>query len=578
VSGALARLRAEYAAGRKPSQMAGELLALRARGAQQPLWITRVADRDLLAAAQALDDADPALPLYGIPFAVKDNIDVAGLPTTAACPGFAYIAEDSAPVVERLIAAGALLIGKTNMDQFATGLVGTRSPYGRCSSVADPERVSGGSSSGSALAVALGLVAFALGTDTAGSGRVPAAFNGIAGLKPTRGLLSTRGVVPACASLDCVSVFAADAADAAAVFDVLAAADPQSPWSRNEQAFHAPRRGRVGVPLAGQAPLAEAAAAAAWEQALELAGSRWELVPVDVSALLAAAPLLYDAWVAERTADLGEVIDAAPDGLNPIVAEIVLSGRALHATDVFGAHHRLLELQREAEAIWPQIDALLLPTTPLHPTHAQVAADPIGVNSQLGSFTNFVNLMDMCALALPAPARADGLPFGVTLHAPAHHDRRLLELGCEWAGSDAQVRFPGLVRLAVAGAHMSGMPLNERLTERGARLVEPLATAPSYRLLALAGGGPIQRPGLVRVLEHGEAIEIELWELAPLALGELMGEIPPPLAIGRVELGDGSWVSGFVCEGYGSEGARDITDYGGWRAFVNAAAQPHAHA
>lgn len=571
-------LLAEHRAGVRPSETIRELLQRLAEPCEQPVWITRVPEAALLAAAQALDDADPQLALYGIPFAVKDNIDVAGLPTTAACPGFSHLARESAPVVQRLLDAGALVVGKTNMDQFATGLVGTRSPYGRCSSVADPTRVSGGSSSGSALAVALGHVAFALGTDTAGSGRVPAAFNGVAGLKPSRGLLSTRSVVPACASLDCVSIFARSPADAARVLDVAAAHEPLDPWSRGEPPFVAPRRGRVGVPLAGQLELDEPAAAQAWTQALEHAARLWTLMPVDVEPLLSAAPLLYDAWVAERTADLGELIATAPEGLNSIVAEIVLSGRTLSATDAFDAQHRLISLQRAAAPIWEQVDALLLPTTPLHPTHAEVDADPIAVNARLGTLTNFVNLMDLCALAVPGPARADGLPFGVTLHAPTFHDRRLLELACAWRGEHVRIEFPGMVRLAVAGAHMSAMPLNDRLTGRGARLLNRATTAPSYRLYALADDGGIARPGLVRVLDGGAPIEVELWELAPTALGELIGEIPAPLAIGRVELAGGEWVTGFVCEGHGREGARDISDHGGWRAFLESREPMHTGA
>jgi allophanate hydrolase len=459
------------------------------------------------------------------------------------------------------------------MDQFATGLVGTRSPYGRCASISDPSRISGGSSSGSAVAVALGYVAFALGTDTAGSGRVPAAFNGLVGLKPTRGMLSTRGVVPACASLDCVSVFAHTVADAALVLDVAGAPDRQDPWSRPEPPVQSPRRERVGVPLAGQAEPEEPAAAAAWAQALERAGERWTLVDVDVEPLLQAAPLLYDAWVAERAVDIGPHIDAEPEGLDAIVATVVLSGRGLRATDVFAAEHRLQALRSATATLWERVDAVLLPTTPLHPTHAQVEAEPLEINSRLGRFTNFVNLMDLCALALPGPSRADGLPFGVTLHGQTHHDRRLLELGGAWEGEPAPVAFPGMLTLAVAGAHMSGMPLNERLTERGARLLSTASTASSYRLYALAGEG-VPRPGLVRVEDGGASIEVELWELGPAALGELVQEVPAPLAIGHVTLSDGSEVSGFVCEGHGALGAGDITAHGGWRAYLQAAPAP----
>lgn len=568
-------LLAEYRAGRRPVDLVAELTARMAEPTAQAVWITRVSDADLLANAEVLEHADPALPLYGVPFAVKDNIDIAGLPTTAACPGFSYMPTHTAPVVQRLLDAGALLVGKTNMDQFATGLVGTRSPYGRCSSVFDAARISGGSSSGSAVAVALGYAAFALGTDTAGSGRVPAAFNGLVGLKPTRGLIPTRGVVPACASLDCVSVFAGAAADAALVIDVAAGYDELDPWSRPELPFHAPRSQRIGVPLRGQVEQDEPAAQAAWERALARAEELWTVVEVDVQPLLDAAPLLYDAWVAERTADIGELIAAEPEGLNPTVAEIVLSGRELSATDVFHAHHHLEQLRRLAAPIWEQFDAVLMPTTPLHPTHEQVDAEPIATNSRLGSFTNFVNLMDLCALALPGPARTDGLPFGVTLHAPAHHDRRLLELGCAWGEEDARVEFPGLVSVAVAGAHMSGMALNPRLTERGARLLGAAATAPCYRMYALPPVGGVVRPGLVRTEDGGASIALEIWQLSPAALGELTEEVQAPLAIGHLQLADGEQVVGFVCEGDGVDGAADVTVHRGWRAYLAASVPAH---
>jgi allophanate hydrolase len=431
----IGRLLGDYRARvRRPSDVARELIE-RIEDDEEPVWITKVAPEDLLAAARSLDGADRSLPLYGVPFAVKDNIDVAGLPTSAGCPGFAYVAEHTAPAVGLLLEAGALLVGKTNMDQFATGLVGTRSPYGACSSVYDPARVSGGSSSGSALAVALGQVAFALGSDTAGSGRVPAAFNGLVGVKPTRGLVSTRGMVPACASLDCISIFAPAVADGAAVLEVIAGFDALDPWSRRAPApsTQAPR-GRIGVPLPGQAEPDEAQAAAAWAGALARAGDDWTVVPLDVTPLLEAAPLHYAAWVAERTSHLGAVLEAEPAGLDPHVAAIIRGGAERTAVEIFDAIHRLAELRTAAAPLWEGIDALLMPTAPLHPTHDQVAADPIAVNARLGRFTNFVNLIDLAALALPAPPRRDGLPFGVTLLAPAFHDHRLLELGAQWAG------------------------------------------------------------------------------------------------------------------------------------------------
>jgi allophanate hydrolase len=574
-------LLADYRAGRRtPSEVAALLGERIAVDAPRNAWITLVAEAELLSAARALDDADPALPLYGIPFAVKDNIDVAGLETTAACPGFANVAQHTAPVVERLLDAGALLVGKTNMDQFATGLVGTRSPYGACASVFDPDHVSGGSSSGSALAVALGHVAFALGSDTAGSGRVPAAFNGIVGVKPTRGLISTRGVVPACASLDCVSVFAGDVDGAGEVLGVAAAFDERDPWSRPASPGAAPPHGRVGIPLPGQLEPLEPAAARAWAAALELADERFTLCQVDVAPLLEASPLLYEAWIAERTADLGDLIAAAPEGLNATVAEIVLSGQRLSAVDVFNATHKLAALTRAAAPLWGSVDAVLLPTTASHPTLAEVAADPIGVNAGLGRFASFANLMDLAALAMPGPERDDGLPFGVTLHGPAFFDWRLLELGAVWRGGAnlgaggpadevaARGATSGNVRLAVAGAHMSGMPLNEQLTRRGARLVAQGATARCYRLYALGGGNGIVRPGLVRVSAGGASVEIEIWELSTAALGELLGDVPAPLAIGRVELSGGAEIAGFVCEGHVADGARDITEHGGWRAYL----------
>jgi len=540
---------------------------------EQPVWISTVAPDELLAAAERLEHRDPSLPLYARPFAVKDNIDVAGMATTAACPGYARVADANAPVVDALLDAGALLVGKTNMDQFATGLVGTRSPYGACSSAFSSAHVSGGSSSGSAVAVALGLVDFALGSDTAGSGRIPAAFNGLVGAKPTRGLVSCRGVVPACASLDCVSVFSRDVAGAASVLRVIAGFDPLDPWSRRPPRALDARSRRIGVPLPGQALPDEPAGVVAWLASQARSGDLWDIVPVDVSPLLEAAPLLYSAWVAERFADLGEIIAARPDGLDPTVASIIELGGRRGAPELFAAVHKLARLARAASAgIWSEVDAVLMPTAPLHPTHASVAADPIGVNERLGSFTNFANLLDLSALALPGPLRSDGLPFGVSLLAPAFHDWRLLSLGAAWMGepwvgpADASTTL-----LAVAGAHLSGMPLNGQLTELGAGLVREASTAPVYRLYALPGGHGAARPGLVRVASGGASIAVELWELSHAALGVLLGQVPAPLAIGRVELASGEQVNGFVCEGFAAAGARDITDYGGWRAFVEEA-------
>ncbi|HEX3801854.1 MAG TPA: allophanate hydrolase [Solirubrobacteraceae bacterium] len=564
-------LLSDYRSGsRDPLAVAHEVLDL-IEAETEPVWISRLAPEVLLAAAAALShrgDAD-CLPLYGIPFAVKDNIDVAGLPTTAACRHLDEPAMGSAVVVERLIAAGALFVGKTNMDQFATGLVGTRSPYGALSTVGHPQHISGGSSSGSAVAVARGQVAFSLGTDTAGSGRVPAAFNGLVGCKPTLGLISTRGVLPACASLDCVSIFTHTVADAAIVLEVATGYDGDDPWSRAQRPSLRARRGVLGVPLPAQAELDEPRAERAWEAALERAGGHWEIEQVDIGPLLDAAPLLYDIWIAERAAAIGGLIEQLPDGIDPTVGEIIASGARRSAVDVFDANHTLARLRRAAELIWEQVDALLLPTAPSHPTHADVAAAPISINERLGRYTNFVNLMDLAGLAMPAAERADGLPFGITLLAPAWADQRLLELGAEWLGeAPHELQQPDTIVLAVAGAHMQGLPLSHQLTDWGARPLHRVRTAPNYRFYELPGEG-VRRPGLVRVHRGGAAIEVELWEIAPQALGVLVGKVSPPLAIGTVELADGREVTGFVCEGYVVDGATDITSHGGWRAYLD---------
>lgn len=570
-------LLADYRTGvTRPVNVVDELLS--SIGAcDQPVWISRVADDELRAAARALGDADPALPLYGVPIAVKDNIDVAGLPTTAALPTPVRVPDRSAPVVERLVAAGALVVGKTNMDQLATGLVGTRSPYGACHAAGSAEHVAGGSSSGSALAVALGHACLALGTDTAGSGRVPAACNGLVGLKPTRGLLSTRGVVPACASLDCVSVFAADVAGVAAALRVTAAPDATDPWSRTRpSAAGPPSLGRLGVPAPAALAFDEPEAQAAWRFAVDRAAASFELVEVDVTPLLDAAPLLYAAWVAERATDLIELVDVAdPSGLDPTVAAIIRGGAARKATDVFAAQHRLAELRAAAAPTFDGVDALLLPTIPSHPTLAQVAADPVGVNERLGRYTNFVNLMDLCAVSVPGPPRSDGLPAGVTLLAPAFADERLLALAVAWTGvapSTASADTSEL-ELAVVGAHLSGLPLNRQLLERGARFLRAVTTAPVYRLYALpAEPGTLARPGLVRATEDGAAIEAEVWALSAEAVGTLLSTVSAPLGFGRVELADGTAPVGFLCEAAATVEARDVSAHGGWRAYLAASA------
>ncbi|MDP2713054.1 MAG: allophanate hydrolase [Solirubrobacteraceae bacterium] len=561
-----------------------------ARSAAGPAWISLAPWRDVKAWLAQLRTASPELPLYGVPFAIKDNIDLAGTPTTAACPAFAYTPDVSAFAVARLIAAGAIPIGKTNMDQFATGLTGTRTPYGACASVADPRYVSGGSSSGSAVVVADGTVPFALATDTAGSGRVPAAFNGIVGFKPTIGRIGTSGVVPACRGLDCVSVLTADVADAARVLAAAGGPDPGDPYARaspRTDAGGSPRERPLGAAVGARIAVArrdqlsfcgDDQAAGAWERALQHATALgWELVEIDIAPLTEAASLLYDGpWVAARYAAVGSFIAAHAHDVDPIVRDVILAGRDTAAVDAFRAAHRVRELALQSAGIWERADALLLPTAPTLYTAAEIADQPLARNALLGTYTNFVNLLDLCAIALPAAARADGLPFGVSLIAPAGADGALLALGGRWRDEPAddadEDQRGGTVALAVVGAHLSGEPLNNELVALGARLVRTTRTAPTYRLYELPGSVPA-KPGLVNGdPTAGPGIEVEIWELATEAFGRLVAAIPAPLSIGTLALRDGRSVKGFLCEASAVVGAREITEHGGWRAFLQSLA------
>jgi allophanate hydrolase len=561
---------------------------IEARGVR-PIWIELVPKSDafaLLEHAAARRARGEALPLFGVPFAIKDNIDLEGLPTTAGCPAFARAPNEHAFAVARLIEAGAIPLGKTNLDQFATGLVGTRSPYGVCASAFDERYVSGGSSSGSALAVAHGMVSFALGTDTAGSGRVPAAFNNLVGWKPTRGLVSTRGVVPACRSLDCVSVFAASVPDAARVMAVLTAFDALDPFSRSAGASRSAIK-TVGVPS-----VLEFFGDATYERLFSEAVERVRtlgvrVVPVELEPFLAAARLLYGGpWVAERYAAVGEFIDAHPNDVHPVVREIVQGGRAVSAADAFRGTYRLAELKRAAERTFEEVDALLIPTAPTHPSIEATLADPIDVNSRVGRYTNFVNLLELSALAVPAGFTPERRPFGVTLVGPALADDELAELGhalhraagATFGATGVTLADAPLARtlphdevlLAVVGAHLQGQPLNHQLTSRGARLVRSLRSARDYRLYALAGTTP-PKPGLVRTPGFaGTGIELEVWSLTRAAFGSFVAEVPPPMVIGTVELEDATRVKGFLCEPSALEGSAEITNFGGWRAYIAA--------
>jgi allophanate hydrolase len=538
----------------------------RALDCAQPAWISFAPDCE----------EPPAGRLAGMEFAVKDNIDVAGLATTAACPAFAYMPERSAHVVSRLVSHGAVPVGKTNMDQFATGLTGTRTPHGACWSTVESSCISGGSSSGSAVAVAEGHVPFALGTDTAGSGRVPAAFNEIVGLRPTFGRISLAGVVPACRTLDTVSVFAPDVATTATVFACAAGADPDDPFSRRVEPLPlAGERPRIATAPPGALGFAgDVHAERAYLDALERASALgWELHMIDPAPLLAAGALLYEGpWLAERTVAFGDFLQAHPGEVDEVVASIVAGGTELTAADAFRGVYALAQLRAQVDTlVWGAADALLLPTAPTIYTHAEIAADPVGRNAVLGRFTNCAGLLDLAAIAVPGTRRDDGRPFGVSLLAPAGGDERLLALAAEFC-AERPPAHEGIT-VAVVGAHLSGQPLNGQLTGRGARLLETCRTAPHYRLYALAGGA-LPRPGLVAADAAGPGIEVELWSLSAAALGELTAAVMEPLAIGRVELEDGRTVSGFVCEPRGLEGASEITHLGGWRAHVEATRVP----
>jgi allophanate hydrolase len=549
---------------------------------QPQAWIQRAEPEAVREQARRIDAriaAGERLPLAGAPYAVKDNIDVAGLPTTAACPAFAYDAPRSARVIERLEAAGAVMIGKTNLDQFATGLVGSRSPYGACGCVYNLDYISGGSSSGSAVAVGAGLVAFALGTDTAGSGRVPAAINHLVGLKPTKGRWSTRGLTPACRSLDCISVFASTVEDAALVDGVVAGFDPEDAYSRGEPEHAgaaAPRR--VGLPLPRQRTFfGDDQSRALFERAAARAAALGlETVEVDIAPLLAAAELLYGGpWVAERAAAVEAFLRRQPEAIHPVVRGILQAGLRVTGVEAFKGQYALRRCEREAAALWRTVDVLLLPTTPTVYRIAEVLDEPLALNSHLGLYTNFVNLLDMSAIALPAGFRDNGTGFGVTLIGPAFADARLMELARRFEALghdqppplDLRDRPADTVKLAVVGAHLSGMPLHWQLTTRGARLAQAARTAPTYRLYAMAATTPA-KPALVHVGPGGASIDLEVYEMPLAQFGGFVAEVAPPLAIGTVTLLDGSQVKGFVAEPRASEGARDITALGGWRAYL----------
>lgn len=579
-----------YRTGRfTPADVLDDVLKRIDAAPQRNVWITRLTREQVFSHVRGIQSRKmEELPLYGVPFAVKDNIDLGGVPTTAGCPDYAYVPEHSATVVQKLIDAGAIPVGKTNLDQFATGLVGTRSPYGPCRNSFNADYVSGGSSSGSAVAVATGLASFALGTDTAGSGRVPAAFNNIVGLKPSCGMLSARGVVPACRSIDCVSIFALTAPDAARVLDAARGFDPLDAYSRRFSA--APDAGvnslRIGVPRIDQLQFFgdDEYARLFDEMRIRTRGIGAQIVEVDFTSFLDAARLLYEGpWVAERYAGIASFIATRGDSLHPVTREIISGGVLPTAVDAFRAHYRLKELQRSTEAVWSQIDLLMTPTAGTIYTIEQLLADPIKLNSNLGYYTNFVNLLDLAAIAVPAGFRTDGLPFGITFtgraasenalvriasafHAATNARLGALDLPVPKAATAVPKLLDGYIPVAVCGAHLSGLPLNPQLTDRNAYLLRATRTSAHYEFYALPGSPP-KRPGLIRVKEGGGAVDVEVWAVPQQHFGSFVAGIPSPLGIGKVELEDGSRCPGFLCEGWAVEGAQRIME-GSWRKFV----------
>jgi allophanate hydrolase len=556
------------------------------------IFISLRDEHDAITEAKALAGKDAsALPLLGVPVAVKDNIDVAGLPTTAACPAFSYRPARDATAVARLRAAGAIIIGKTNLDQFATGLVGVRSPYGVPKNPIRADLIPGGSSSGSAVAVSAGLVPLSLGTDTAGSGRVPAMLNNIVGLKPSVGMISTAGVVPACRTLDCISIFSLSTDDAIAALSVMAGPDPADPFSRNHPLAHVgdfPAELRLGIPRTGQLIFfgdrhSEKAYADAVGRFEKLGAT---LVEIDLEPFYETARLLYEGpWIAERYLTIRDLLASSPDAIHPITREITIAGARPSAADAFAAFYRLEGLRSIARGTFAGIDALLLPTAPTTYTVEQVLANPIELNSRLGTYTNFVNLLDLCGLAVPAAMRPDGIPFGVTLLAPAGKDADLATVARAFH-ADTQLPVGGKrlpqaplrhlpplapdddIALAVVGAHLSGMALNSELQALDARFVDAATTLPDYKLYALPGTTP-PKPGMLRVeAGSGASIDVEVWSLSAKAFGQFVAAIPSPLSIGTVQLADGRAVKGFLVEAAALKGARDISQFGGWRAFM----------
>jgi len=591
----IAALKSAYTSGElTPAVVIDQILDRATEFEDYNIWITRLTKSQIQPYLDALKDKKPAdYPLWGIPFAIKDNIDLAEIPTTAACKEFTYTPEDSAFVVQQLINAGAIPVGKANLDQFATGLNGTRSPWGPCKNSFNPEYVSGGSSAGSSVAVALGLATFSLGTDTAGSGRVPACFNNLVGLKPSRGLLSATGLVPACRSLDCISIFALNADDANEVLDVAAAFDETDGYSRrnpyqNSKRNYGTARAALNIGVIRKDQLeffGDAEYQATYENTVKaIQDSGATLTEIDFSPFYEAAKLLYEGpWVSERYIAAQPLIDENPEAVFPVVREIIEPGGKPKATDLFKAQYRLYELKRICDETLAQFDCILTPTAGTHFTIEEMLAEPILRNSQLGQYTNYMNLLDMTSVAVPTAFTSKNMPFGITLVGPAMSDRWLLSVAnrleqifilpmgnTEYkkpAVPGNAFSDPATIDVLVCGAHLSGLPLNWQLTERGACLKQTTTTAAAYRMYALAGGPPF-RPGLIRDDKNGQIIDVEIWSVPATEFGSFVAGIPAPLGIGKVEIADGSQVCGFICEPAGVENADEITQHGGWKNWI----------
>lgn len=579
-----------------PDQVIDYLLKRGDETREHNIWISRLSREQLQPYLDKLKNHSPdSLPLYGIPFAIKDNIDLEAIPTTAACPAFTYTAKQSAYVVQALINAGAIPMGKTNMDQFATGLVGTRSPepWGPCKNAFNKDYISGGSSSGSAVAVALGLVSFSLGTDTAGSGRVPAAFNNIIGVKPSRGLLSNTGVVPACRSLDCVSIFTLTTDDANAVLNIAADYDVHddfarpNPFENNHRQYGLPKDTlTIGVPRSEQMNFFGNASAQQlfFDSVSKLKNLGVTIREIDFTAFLEAARLLYEGpWVAERYIAIENMIKDQPEELLPEIRTIISGGKNKSAVDYFKAEYQLRHYHKLAHHVLNEVDCIVTPTAGTIYQIEQVQTDPIKLNSNLGYYTNFMNLLDCASVAAPAGFLDNGCPFGITFIAPAMTDRKLLSIANRWQqhlgltlgalnqplpdNEPMQTDFSNTIPIVVCGAHLQGLALNWQLTERGATLAEQTKTATKYRMYALAGGPPY-RPGLIRDEQNGAAIETEIWNVPKDQFGSFVANIPAPLGIGKVEMQDGRWLPGFICEAYAVTDANEITELGSWRQYM----------